>query len=810
MQPTLSLPLIVAVLCCALARAQDPPPPEPERAPPPVAPPAPTPVASDDALLPASASAAVRAAFEPLARAKAPLVVRITSEVTVRDGDGYKREEHAILGTLVAADGFILTKASDAAGRVRVTFSDGTTADGWVAVRDEEHDLALVRVERADLPVALFDVDASTPEELPAGRFVASIGAGGTLAGVGVIGTPARAIREHDRGYLGVHTEDVEGGGVKVTRVLDDAPAQDAGLQAGDVLRTLAGDEILDSDGLRAMLRKRQPGDTIQLGVTRGEEELDVAVELGAPATGDMRGGHVADQMAISERRRGFPSVHQHDADVQPGDCGGPVYDARERLVGFNVARMDRPGTLMIPSVVVVAQLELLLPRARAAEEPVPEALALDALAAAERAAAPAEPGAEPGQPAARAVSAGPHVLLFVIDDAPWTDFGRRLAPDLPHPTLDALSASGVRCVDAYAASSHGSPARAALLTGRYPQRSGHENEPSAPEHGLDPGQPTLAELLGAVGYTSGAFGKWDLGSAPALQPAARGFAEHCGFLAGPRPLGPLAAADATDATRLTRAGAPVEETGPLAARLAEEAAAFIAGHAGDEGPMFVYVAFQALQRPLPATSDFADLPAERRALAAATAAVDAAIGRVLQELEVQGLTEDSLVVVTGDNAVPEAAPSPHDPRAGAPGSVFQGSLRVPLLLRWPGQLPRGRPYPHPVSTLDVAATIVAAAGATPAAELPLDGVNLVPLLDGARAGPAHRALFWRSAGVQSARLGDWCLVDVDDEPGVHLYNLARDPQQSNDLSSALPDQRNALLAELEAWERGLVAPRWE
>ena len=400
-----------------------------------------------------------------------------------------------------------------------------------------------------------------------------------------------------------------------------------------------------------------------------------------------------------------------------------------------------------------------------------------------------------------------PNVLLILADDLGYGDLGVHGATDLATPHVDSLARDGVRFPNAYVTSPVCAPTRAGLHTGRYPQRFGFEfNAPEAraQDYGLPREEPTLAERLKAAGYVNGMIGKWHIGFREELTPPQRGFHEFFGFLSGMRSYFPRQGADP-----VLRGGEPVEEQAYLTEAFGREAAAFVDRHRGR--PFFLSLAFNAVHAPLQATpAGEARFPAiadpQRRTYAAMVAAMDDAVGVVLAKLREAGLEERTLVFFLNDNGGPTRQTTARNrPLRGVKGQLFEGGIRVPFFLRWKGRLRAGRVYEEPVIALDVAATALAAAGLEVPREL--DGVDLLPHLDGRAAAPPHEALYWRYGDQAAVRAGEWKLLLRGGK--AELYHLGRDVGERRDLAAEEPERARALRAAYDRWAAGLQPPRW-
>jgi len=334
-------------------------------------------------------------------------------------------------------------------------------------------------------------------------------------------------------------------------------------------------------------------------------------------------------------------------------------------------------------------------------------------------------------------VEAGPpNIVLILVDDAGWADFGFQGESDLSTPNIDRLAAEGVVCRDAHVTATVCGPSRAGLLTGRYQQRFGYESDSPPAGEGMEISEKTLADRLKEQGYRTGAFGNWNLGLEPRFHPNNRGFDEFYGFLAGSRSCFPSTPQDRPGGPRAIMHNREyVTFDGYLTDILADRAVDFIAS--SRKNPFFLYLSFNAVHTPLEATREdmnrFIGHP--RQTLAAMTWALDRAVGKVAGSLEELGLRENTLVFFLSDNGGASDNNSRNTPLKGWKGNMFEGGHRVPMVISWPGTIEGGRSFEGLSSSLDIAATALARALPEGTA-LPsgLDGVDLLSCLaDGGR-----------------------------------------------------------------------------
>lgn len=423
-----------------------------------------------------------------------------------------------------------------------------------------------------------------------------------------------------------------------------------------------------------------------------------------------------------------------------------------------------------------------------------------------------------------------PNLIVIMTDDQGYGDVGFNGCRDIPTPHLDSIAAAGVRFTNGYVTYAVCSPSRAGLLSGRYPQRFGHERNPAwqprNPATGLPLSETLLPAALGRVGYVSGLVGKWHLGAHPRFHPLERGFNEFFGHLGGGARYFPaeLTLDDPTQARneaesyrlRIRRGHAAVQTTKYLTDEFSDEAVRFVERH--HERPFFLYLAYNAPHAPLQATEEYlARFPhitdPKRRTYAAMVAAVDDGVGRLLAKLREHQIEDGTLVVFLSDNGGPEQDnASDNGPLRGQKGSPWEGGIRVPFAAQWPGRIPAGLVYDHPVVSFDIFATIAALAQAPLDPQRPLDGVNLLPYLTGEQTGAPHEAVYLRmfDRGVFAVRSGDSKLVIPQRDAAPQLFDLRRDLAESRNVADARPDELARLERLRTAWHARLVEPAFD
>jgi arylsulfatase A-like enzyme len=432
--------------------------------------------------------------------------------------------------------------------------------------------------------------------------------------------------------------------------------------------------------------------------------------------------------------------------------------------------------------------------------------------------------------PAALPAADRPNVLMIFADDLGYADLGIHGGRDVPTPHIDALARSGVRCTSGYVASPYCSPSRAGMLTGRAPTRFGHEFNPHVGDEailGLPLDQRTIADELQSAGYATALVGKWHQGFAKPYHPQARGFDEFFGFLVGGHNFELRADAEPEFGSSLSRnmiyRGTELQKLDGFTTELfTDEALSFVERHA--DRPWFLFLSFNAVHTPLEISPMVADrIPADvtdpdRRGYLALLLGLDDAIGRVRARLRAMGADRNTLVFFLSDNGGSGRKPflsyntGRNTPFRGDKGQTYEGGIRVPFFVSWPGRLPAGATYDQPVSALDVLPTACAAAGVQPKSVV--EGVNLLPFLTGDNRSAPHTSLAWRFGPQKALRQGDWKIVDARDfetksQSGWQLYNLAEDISESHDLSATYPEKKAELIRAWEQWDKLNVEPKW-
>ncbi len=376
-----------------------------------------------------------------------------------------------------------------------------------------------------------------------------------------------------------------------------------------------------------------------------------------------------------------------------------------------------------------------------------------------------------------------PNVIVILTDDQGSVDAGCYGAKDLSTPNIDRLAARGVRFTQFYSAAPVCSPSRAGLLTGRYPLRAGMPGNASSRPGGagMPAEQVTIAEMLKAAGYATAHIGKWHLGFTPETMPNRQGFDESFGHMGGCIDnWSHFFYWDGPNRHDLYRNGQEVQHPGRFFADLmVEEAGRFL--EQNRQRPFFLYFALNMPHYPYQGDpkwlAHYRHLPHPRNLYAAFVSALDARIGRLLDKVDALGLARETIVVFQSDNghSTEERAHGgggSAGPYRGAKFSLFEGGIRLPAMISWPGRLPEGQVRGQVAHACDWMPTIAELCGARLINE-DIDGRSLVPVLRSAAAPTPHEVLHWQVGRGQSqwaVRQGDWKLIgNVQDTSGGPL-----------------------------------------
>ncbi|MBN2414847.1 sulfatase [bacterium] len=436
-------------------------------------------------------------------------------------------------------------------------------------------------------------------------------------------------------------------------------------------------------------------------------------------------------------------------------------------------------------------------------------------------------------------VRRAPNIVFILVDDMGWRDAGFMGSRFYETPHMDRLASEGVVFSDAYASAPNCAPSRASLLTGLYTPRHGiYTVAPSArglsrhrglipveTKSVLDPSFTTIAEVLRENGYTTASMGKWHLGDDPASGPVSQGFDVHIGGYHGGHP-----------ASYFSPYGNPALEDGPdgeyLTDRLTREAVRFITENRNR--PFFLYLPHYAVHTPLqakePMISKYEHKTAENGqqnpTYAAMVESTDQGVGEILRTLDDLNLTGKTIVILFSDNGGLKSV-TDNSPLRGGKGMLYEGGIRVPMVMRCPGRIPAGRRCSCPVTGVDFFPTILELAGVHPTAAGNRDGESLVELVSGSqrlnrngiywhfpaylegnpRNGAGVRDPLFRTRPAGAVRSGGWKLIEFFEDGAVELYNLENDLGETRDLSETCPAKAAELHRLLQDWRKRTNAP---
>ena len=437
-----------------------------------------------------------------------------------------------------------------------------------------------------------------------------------------------------------------------------------------------------------------------------------------------------------------------------------------------------------------------------------------------------------------------PNIIFILADDLGWRDLGCYGSAFYETPNLDRLAKQGVRFTNAYAACNVCSPTRASILTGKYPARlhltdwlPGRKDSPKQKllrppilDH-LPLEELTVAEALKEAGYATAFIGKWHLGGAE-FYPEKQGFDVNiagCELGHPPSYLSPYKIPNLSDG--------PAGEY--LADRLADEACKVIEG--SKDRPFFLYFSEYSVHTPLQAKpallekyrKKVAEIPLSQDpefitdharqvrnlqrlpVYAAMVESLDDTVGRIMSKLEELKLDEKTIIVFTSDNgglSTSEGTPTSNAPLRMGKGWNYEGGIREPLIIKWPGVTPAGAKCETPVISMDYYPTFLEMAGVASRPEQHIDGVSMVALLKGGAA--AERPFFWHyphysnqgGSPAGAVRLGDWKLIEWYEDESMELYDLRADIEERNDLAATFPGRAADLKSKLHAWRESVNA----
>ncbi len=417
--------------------------------------------------------------------------------------------------------------------------------------------------------------------------------------------------------------------------------------------------------------------------------------------------------------------------------------------------------------------------------------------------------------------------IVILVDDLGWTDLSCMGSTFYETPNIDRLAAQGMKFTQAYSACTVCSPTRASLLTGRYPARlhvtdwiEGHRDPkaklrvPDWTMH-LPLEERTLAEALKPAGYATVSIGKWHLGG-PGFFPEQQGFDQNIGGYDRGQPPSYVAPYKI-----------PTLPEGPpgefLTDRESAEAVKFIS--ANRDRPFFVYLPHYAVHQPIAGKPEVVeryrrkarpDAPHRDPAYAALIESVDDSVGRITRTLDALGIADRTVVVFTSDNGgltVGRVPPTSNVPLRVGKGSAYEGGVRVPFIVRWPGHAAPGTTEVTPVISPDLFPTLLEIAGVRPLRDRVIDGRSIVPLLE-RRRGFTRDAIFWHyphyhpggATPYGAVRSGALKLIEFYEDDHVELYDLGADIGEKNDLARSRPADVRRLRKQLADWRRSVGA----
>ena len=456
-----------------------------------------------------------------------------------------------------------------------------------------------------------------------------------------------------------------------------------------------------------------------------------------------------------------------------------------------------------------------------------------------------------------------PNVVLILADDLGWNDLtingGGVAGGTVPTPNIDSIAKQGMNFVNGYAGQGTCAPSRAMMMTGRYGSRFGFEFTPTPPgmstalmmmsqgrepkpiptvnprnlpydQMGLPATEVTIAELLKDQGYYTAHIGKWHLGRESGSTPQEQGFDQsllmHSGLYAeedDPDVVNSKLSYDPIDRflwvglryAASYNGGDAFKPGGYLTDYYTDEAVKVI--QANKNRPFFLYLAHWAPHTPLQAAKEDYDALSHiedhtERVYAGMIRSLDRGVGRVLQSLEDNGLTENTIVIFTSDNggAGYIGISDVNKPFRGWKITNFEGGIHVPYFVKWPSKIKAGTTYKEPVHHFDIYSTIADAAGATVPTNVEVDGVSLLPYARGEQKGKPHETLFWRAGDYRTVRHNNWKMAVVPQLSKTWLFNLSEDPGETTNLADANPDVVDELMILLEEHNAQMVPPKWD
>ncbi|TLX75783.1 hypothetical protein E9993_09525 [Labilibacter sediminis] len=427
-----------------------------------------------------------------------------------------------------------------------------------------------------------------------------------------------------------------------------------------------------------------------------------------------------------------------------------------------------------------------------------------------------------------------PNIVLIYVDDMGFGDVGYNGANDVLTPNIDALANRGVIFNQGYVSASVCAPSRAGLLTGIYQQKfglgencsaSGWPNSAISQGSGIPDRQIILPEILKDHGYHTGMVGKWHLGIAETKRPNAKGFDYFYGFLNGSHSYykSDLVFGSKKGHWPVFENNKMVPFEGYLTDVFTEKATEFI--QQSHDEPFFLYVAYNAVHHPWEVPDEYLERLSHiklenRRKFAGMVLALDDGVGRIVETLKDKGISDNTVIIFISDNGSPSGQAkggaegdfmSSTGGLRGWKGDTYEGGIRVPFVINWPGVLLSGQKYPHPVSNLDILPTITSYLNIQ--LKYQVDGVNLLPYVQSNIDDVPHDVLYWRRDDDYAIRKGNWKLCWNDrgatTKGSAELYNLEEDPFEEVNLVTEFPELARELQVCFDMWDSKLPDSKW-
>lgn len=385
-----------------------------------------------------------------------------------------------------------------------------------------------------------------------------------------------------------------------------------------------------------------------------------------------------------------------------------------------------------------------------------------------------------------------PNIVILLADDLGWADVSWH-GKEIRTPQLDKLVAQGMRLEQFYVQPVC-TPTRAALMTGRYPMRYGLQGPPMKfwSDYGLATDERTIAEALQEVGYFTAICGKWHLGHMEKKYlPNQRGFDHQYGHYIGMIHYYTHMHGGGSD---WNRNGKPITEEGYSTDLIADESIRLIQNH-DTKKPLFLYVPFNAVHGPYQPSpyeemnAQYSSLKGNRKIYAGMVAAMDLAIGRILDALEEKNIKDNTIIFFCSDNGGPlPGEVTDNGPLRGSKGTLFEGGVRVPAVIAWQGKIKPGSVSEQPMHIADLYPTLLGIAGVSLKQQHPIDGLDMkATLLENAPI--RDREILHNTTPEGGAlRIGSWKMI-VNERTGVELFDIVADPNEKNDLSAAHPEK---------------------